>query len=254
MVEIVLLTDFGTTDFYTGQIHAVLHRLCPKARIIDLCHNLPAFDIQSAAFLLPELIQDYPTDSVFFVVVDPGVGSSCQRPLVLRCDRYWLVGPDNGLFSVLQQRSSQFDCYEINWRPEQMATSFHGRDLYAPVAAGLATGAHLPMQRLDLVLDPALQQVSGVTLLDLWKVIYIDHYGNCITGIHEDVLDSQVCLQVGRQVACYRESYYAADSGQLFWHINSLGLVEFSMPSANTANQVGIVIGDRVQDLPRPVT
>jgi len=248
MADIVLLTDYGTTDFYTGQIHAVLGQRCPRARIIDLCHHLPSFDIQSAAFLLPELFNGFARDTVFFCVVDPGVGSE-QRSLVIDCDRYWLVGPDNGLFSVALQRSKQAICYEISWRPKQLSASFHGRDLYAPVAAGLATGAHLPMRQLDPELDPLPLQVPEVTVTDLWKIIYIDHFGNCITGIHEGTVNMSKPLQIGTTVARYRTSFFAADPGQLFWYPNSLGLVEFSMPSANAACLADFRVGDRVQCL-----
>jgi len=246
MADIVLLTDFGTTDYYTGQIHGVLSQLCPAVRVIDLCHHLPSFDIQSTAFLLPELLKGFPVDTVFFCVVDPFVGSR-QRSLAMYCDQRWLVGPDNGLFSVALQRSRQSDCYEISWRPELLSMTFHGRDLYAPVAAGLATGSPLPMQPLASGQNHGLQQVHDVTALDLWKIIYIDHYGNCLSGIHAAVVSTELLLQVGETVARHAETFSAALSGQLFWYQNSLGLVEFSLWVADAAQRANIAVGDQVQ-------
>lgn len=245
MTAIVLLTDFGTKDYYCGQVHAVFARLCPQFPVIDLCHHLPAFTVQSSAFLLAELVRDFPMDTVFFCVVDPGVGG-CQRPLVLRSGQQWFVGPDNGLFSVLQQRASSMSCYEILWRPDTLSRTFHGRDLYAPVVAGLAMGAHLPMRLLDRMVDPVLEQVADATMKDFWQVIYIDHYGNCITGIHAAVVSHRDSLRVGNHEACYREAFFAATAGELFWYRNSLGLVELSMSAAAAATQAGIGIGDRV--------
>ncbi len=246
MATIVLLTDFGTSDFYVGQIHGVFDRLCPRVKVIDLCHHLPAYDIQSAAFLLPELIRDFPAGTVFMCVVDPTVGSD-QKAVVLLSDQYWLVGPDNGLLSVVHHRSSQVRCHEVSWRPKQLSSTFHGRDLYAPVAAGLAIGTHRPMQRMALDSLSPLQQVPEASSRDLWKVIYIDHYGNCITGIHGSSIDNDVRLKIGGHLVCHHRAFFDATAGQLFWHTNSLGLVELAITGANAAETSAIRVGDAMQ-------
>src|SRR5437667_3655074 len=125
---IVLYTDYGVGDPYVGQIHAALAREAPGVPIVDLLHTVPNFDIRAGAYLLPALAAEFPEGSIFVGVVDPGVGSD-RAAVMARADRRWYVGPDNGLFHVVARRAYHLDVWTIEWKPERLSASFHGRDL-----------------------------------------------------------------------------------------------------------------------------
>jgi len=134
---IVLFTDFGVEGPYIGQMKAVLAREAPSEVVIDLFANAPSFDAQSAAYLLAAYSAEFSVGTVFLAVVDPGVGSERRAAAVL-VDGRWFVGPDNGLFNVVAMRARDVQWWDLTWRPEHLSASFHGRDLFAPVAARLS--------------------------------------------------------------------------------------------------------------------
>lgn len=137
---IVLFTDFGLSGPYIGQMKAVLAREAPGVPLIDLFSDAPAFDPISSAYLLAAYAPEFPAGTVFLCVVDPGVGGE-RAALAVQADSRWFVGPDNGLMAVAAaraERSRRF--FRIDWRPPSLSASFHGRDLFAPVAALLARG------------------------------------------------------------------------------------------------------------------
>src|SRR5436190_535341 len=136
---IVLYTDYGINDPYVGQLHAVLAREAPGVPVVDLLHTVANFDIRAGAYLLPALAQEFPEGSIFVGVVDPGVGGD-RAAVMVHADRRWYVGPDNGLFHLVVQRAHRREAWVIDWKPERLSASFHGRDLFAPVAARLARG------------------------------------------------------------------------------------------------------------------
>ena len=134
---IVLFTDFGLTGPYTGQMKAVLARNAPAVPVIDLFADAPAFQPYLSAYLLGAYCGAVPQGGVLLGVVDPGVGTD-RLPLVVRADGRWYVGPDNGLFELVMRRAAVVEAWTIDWRPDRLSASFHGRDLFAPVAAKLA--------------------------------------------------------------------------------------------------------------------
>src|SRR5215472_5415243 len=173
---IVLFTDFGADDIYVGQIKAaLLKELSPNSIIVDLLHSVPPFKVRAGAHLLAALQSRFPAGAVFVAVVDPGVGTS-RDAVVLQADDKWYVGPDNGLLSVVAARASQSHASRIVWRPQRLSASFHGRDLFAPVAVRIAQN-RLPADWLEE--SEALRVELGPA--DLPEVVYIDHYGNALT-------------------------------------------------------------------------
>ena len=140
---IVLCTDFGPAGPYVGQVKAVLAREAPGVPVIDLFADLPPFRPQLAAYLLAAYGETFVAGDVILAVVDPGVGSA-RAALALEADGRWYVGPDNGLFEIVQRRAGAAQCWTIDWRPPAMSATFHGRDLFAPVAARLARGEPPP--------------------------------------------------------------------------------------------------------------
>jgi len=139
---IALFTDFGLHGPYTGQMKAVLHQMAPGVPVIDLFANAPVGNPKPSAYLLAAYVTWFPAGTVFLCVVDPGVGGS--RPAItLEADERWYVGPGNGLFELVRRRARNARSWDIAWRPERLSASFHGRDLFAPVAASLASGGRM---------------------------------------------------------------------------------------------------------------
>lgn len=219
---IILFTDFSANDIYVGQAKAVLAQTTPSVPVIDLLHNTPAFDIESGAHLLSALYRQFMPGSVFFTVVDPGVGSA-RDAVVMAADGYYFVGPDNGLLSVVAARTETTRTWRITWRPEKLSDSFHGRDLFAPVAAWIATG-QFPADKLEQI-DSLAVQASGE---DLARIIYIDHYGNCLTGVRTALFPDASSLSVASETVCRARTFSDVSLGVAFWYENSLGLVEIA--------------------------
>ena len=140
---IVLFTDFGLHGPYVGQMRAMLHQMAPDIPVIDLFADAPVGNCRASAYLLAAYAAWFPAGTVFLCVVDPGVGGA--RPaIILEADGKWYVGPSNGLFELVQRRAETTHSFDITWHPERLSASFHGRDLFAPVAAMLARGATRP--------------------------------------------------------------------------------------------------------------
>jgi S-adenosylmethionine hydrolase len=217
-------------------VKAVLAARAPGVPVIDALHAAPDFAIEPAAHLLAALQQQYPRGSVFLAVVDPGVGSE-RGTIVVDADGRSFVGPDNGLLSLVWQRARHRACRRIAWRPAHLSSSFHGRDLFAPVAAGLAMnraprGWLAPQRAPDVLLPDA----------DLAKVIYIDHYGNGVTGLRASSANG--ILRVGRRNLESARIFEEARGA--FWYENSMGLVEIAMPRASAARKLRLKIGTPV--------
>jgi S-adenosylmethionine hydrolase len=238
---ICLYTDFGGTDLYVGQVKARLLAAVPGLPLIDLLHDAPAFDVEASAHLLEAMTRQLPAGAVTMAVVDPGVGTA-RRPVVLRAGSAWFVGPDNGLLSVVAQRAGgDVQVWEIAWRPQRLSYSFHGRDLFAPMAARLAlegAGAAglVPRPGLDVLLPAA----------DLARVIYVDHYGNCMTGIRAHAVDGRTLACAGTTIRQARV-FGAVSPGEVFWYANSLGLVEVAVNRGSAAAVLGLTAGAPVR-------
>lgn len=237
---IALYTDFGVTDPYVGQLHVVLARDAPGVAVVDLFHSVPNFDIRAGAYLLPALSGACPPGTTFVCIVDPGVGGE-RRPLILRADGRTYVGPDNGLFHVLQKRAQQSECHVIDWRPAQLSASFHARDLFAPVAALLARGA-TPASTPTPPTPP-----RGEWPDDLPVIVYIDHYGNAITGLRAQRFDRSRQLRVGGRTVRYARVYAEVKPGEVFWYENANGLVEIAMNQGSCASALGLAPGAPVE-------
>jgi len=239
-MSIFLFTDFGAADLYAGQVKAVLQQHAPDVAVIDLLHDAPAFDVQASAHLLAAISMQLPPASVTLAVVDPGVGGA-RDAVALAADNNWYIGPDNGLLSVLAARAKACACWRITWRPEQLSASFHGRDLFAPVAAAIACGEF-----------PAGKAESGARLSvdfggnDLGEIIYIDHYGNAFSGLRAQDLPRDARIVVAGRSLGHARVFSAVPAGEVFWYQNSLGLVEIAGNSCSAAARLGLRIGQPV--------
>lgn len=236
---IVLLTDFGARDPYVGQLKARLAERAPHHPVVDLLHEVPDFNPHAGAHLLAAFAPGFPPGSVFLAVVDPGVGTSRDAVVVTAGGR-WFVGPDNGLLSVVAARHADTRRWRITWQPEGLSATFHGRDLFAVIAADIARG-EFPADKLSPIDRLAVEFDAG----DLARVIYVDHYGNAWTGVRG--------LLPNARVSAAGESFRHADSfgfvgkGEGFWFINSVGLLELAVNRGSAAAQFGLGVGDAVQ-------
>jgi S-adenosylmethionine hydrolase len=240
-MAIVLFTDYGINDPYVGQMKAMLHQHAPGETVIDLLHDVPAFNIRASAYLLAAMVRYFPEKTVFLTVVDPGVGGA-RDALVVEAGGRWYVGPDNGLLSVVGARTHKGDSWRIVWRPEQLSASFHGRDLFAPVAARLAAEGRLPRGWLEH--KGTLDVEFGPD--DLPEIIYIDHYGNACTGIRAGGIPREAMLAAGELRMPYARVFSEVPEGSAFWYENSQGLVEIAVNCGSAAQRFALKIGDAV--------
>ncbi len=239
---ILLYTDFGLKDPYLGQVHAAILSVNPDARIIDLFHGSPQFSARVAAYLLPAFTRAVAPPFVCMAIVDPGVGSD-RGALIVRIGSRVYVGPDNGLFNQLLKENKDAEVSRIRWEPVQLSVSFHARDLFAPVASKLDCGGSVDEEPMDKA-----QLVSPDWPLDVSEVLYIDHYGNLMTGIREAVLPADIAaVRTRGKVIGKARTFSAVKQGALFWYINSQGLVEIAANRSSAAILTGASVGDLVQ-------
>ncbi|WP_434616000.1 SAM hydrolase/SAM-dependent halogenase family protein [Azospirillum sp. B2RO_4] len=237
---ILLFTDFGLSGPYTGQMKAVLAQQAPTVPAIDLFADAPAFDPQLSAYLLAAYAPAFPAGSVFLSVVDPGVGTE-RRPVMVEADGRWFVGPDNGLFALIARRATSLNAWKIDWIPDNLSASFHGRDLFAPVAASLATGR--PVERSPL---PASAIDRPGWPDELPRIVYVDVYGNAMTGLRASTLPADaVLIAAGTRIARAR-TFGAVGPGQPLWYENSNGLAEIAVNRGRADRVLGLAVGDPV--------
>lgn len=239
-MRVLLFTDFGAGDLYVGQVHAAIAAEAPGLPVIDLLHEAPRCDPRAGAHLLAALAARIPGGDAVMAVVDPGVGGA-RRALAVRAGGRWLVGPDNGLLSVAAARAGDAQVYQIVWRPPALSATFHGRDLFAPVAARLARG------------DPPGALLAGASGFDvdlgggdLAEVIYVDHYGNAVTGLRAGTLAPTARLRVAGCSLAFAPTFGAVPPGAAFWYEGSLGLAEIAVNGSSASAALGLAVGERV--------
>ena len=236
---IVLFTDFGVRDPYVGQVKARLAEQAPAQQVVDLLHEAPDFNPHAGAHLLAALAIGFQPGSVFLAVVDPGVGTPRDAVVVLAGGR-WFVGPDNGLLSVVAARHPDSKLWHISWQPDVLSPTFHGRDLFALIAADIARG-EFPTDKLTPIDKLHVEFDAG----DLARVIYIDHYGNAWTGVRGVMKDARV--SAAGETFKHSESFGFVSKGEGFWFINSVGLLELAVNRGSAAVAYGLKVGDPVQ-------
>lgn len=236
---IFLFTDYGLEGPYLGQVRTVLYSLAPEEKVINLISDAPRNNPRASAYLLASLSQNIPEGSIVFCVVDPGVGNNKDKPVILKINNTWYVGPDNGLFSIVARQDKNLECWVITWLPDNMSKSFHGRDLYAPVCAKIANKNSIPGNQVDWKVRADLPE-------DLYEVIYIDHFGNCMTGVRGSMLAKETIIKIDNQDVGRAETFANVKEGQAFWYVNSNGLVEIAVNQASAAQSLHLEIGDQL--------
>lgn len=238
---ILLFTDFSHAGPYVGQVKAVLAAHAPEVPVIDLMHDAPAWDPMAAAYLLAAFAPECRKGSVLLCVVDPGVGTDERKPTIVRADDRWFVGPGNGLFNVVAARAKTLSWWDITWSPDRLSPTFHGRDLFAPVAAGLALDGEPPVTAC----------VPAARLLPDWpddypRIIYVDHFGNAMTGIRGTSLDASRSIEINGYEFSYARTFATAPPARGFWYANSNGLVEIAINQDRATDRYELKPGDEV--------
>lgn len=233
---IVTFTDFGWQGTYIAELELCIERLAPGKRVIHLMKDAPAFNPVAAGIVLAAHVKRFPKHTVFLGVVDPGVGSDTQKPVVLFADDRWYVGPGNGLFDAVAINSENPQWFEISWRPDKLSESFHGRDLFAPIAVHVSTKCNV-----DTVCTPLDYQPSHAVKLK--QIVYIDHYGNCITGISGEGIDTASVVRIGNESFCHAKVFSDVSTGTGFWYVNSAGLLEIAVNQGSAEKEFGFSIG-----------
>lgn len=234
---VYLFTDFGWAGPYVGQMLAVMGAACPRCRVVSLMHDAPGMRPDLAAYLLPAVTAHLPPGGLVVAVVDPGVGSDRAALVVYAGDRVY-VGPDNGLLSRLP---GIHRVERVLWRPGTLSVSFHGRDIFAPVAMKLAQGQWLETASMH----PA-EMVGADWPGSSARVIYVDAFGNLMTGIDPAGLQETACLSIGGRQVAHARTFSDAPAGRLFWYLNSQGLIEIAAGGGSASETLSLELGDPI--------
>lgn len=235
---ILLFTDFGLEGPYIGQVKATLWHEVPETPVFDLFSDAPVFAPRASSYLLAAYTDVFPHDSIFLAVVDPGVGTAWRRPVIVRAGGRWFVGPDNGLFNVVMQRNDDCRMWDITHQPKTMSATFHGRDLFAPVAACLARGEHPPGEPVD-----PEHRVHHDWPDDLPEIVYIDRYGNAMTGMRAQSLPVGTALEINGQHLERSRTFGDVPVGDATWYENANGLAEIAVNRGSAAERLGLEVG-----------
>ena len=253
---ITLMTDFGTSDHFVGAMKGVILDINPQIRIVDITHAVPPQDIRGAAFLINSAYRYFPSGSIHVIVVDPGVGSQ-RRSIICQTDAAYFVCPDNGVLSYILKDNTHRVVALDNaafWLSE-VSNTFHGRDIFAPVAAYLSRGISLGQfgnvaNNVARFSIPA-PQVSKAAIIG--SVIWIDRFGNLITNLTPDMLESfgmesDFVIRAGKAEICRLNRAYAeSGKGECLAIVGSSGHLEISVNQGSAAQALGLRRDDTIE-------
>ena len=253
---ITLVTDFGLKDYFVGAVKGVIFGVNPKVRIVDITHEISEHDIEAAAFTVLAVSGSFPAGTIHLAIVDPGVGSS-RKPLLIESRGQFFVGPDNGLFSyVVEDDAVVFELTNTGYFRQPLSQTFHGRDVFAPVAAALSCGIKPETLGKRIEKWVTLAPLKPKKLRDGLeaRVIHIDRFGNCITNltpadIRAEEIGSVTQLKVGgKHIESFRPFYgdNARGGKRLFAIWGSAGFLEISAENKSAAELLGVTRGERV--------
>lgn len=256
---VAMLTDYGNHDHYVAILAANILKSNPSAKMVTITHEITPFNIMEGAFTLAEAVTEFPPGTVFLGIVDPGVGSE-RTPIVVATNTgHFLVGPDNGLFDPSIQRCGGATVYAIEnpeyLRPGTMSSTFHGRDIFAPVAGHLSHG--VPPEKMGprrddwvrLEIQQAVREKTGVT----GTVLQVDYYGNVLTNIPASWMEgaafgTQFEIVVNdKPTACtWQRTYSDVPAGACLTLANAAGNIEIARNLDNAARDLGAEVGHRI--------
>ena len=251
---ITLLTDFGTKDGYIGAVKGVIKRINPQAEIVDITHDVDSYDVLGAAFALSNFYRYFPKGTIHLAVVDPGVGS-LRQPILIKTKDFFFVGPDNGIFSFIYQREDLTDIIVISNKKYFLAepsSTFHARDIFAPVAAYLSLGikteefGSAAKECMKVIIpqpEPEGKSLKG-------EIIHVDHFGNLITNICADLLKNKKNAEIvmgKRKIKGISRSYFEIKEKRLGALIGSSDFLELAVNQGSAQTLLKAKVGDRIR-------
>ncbi len=255
---ITLTTDFGEQDPYVGAMKGVILGITSRVVLVDITHQVPPQNVREGAYILASVTPYFPDNTIHVVVVDPGVGTA-RRPLAIRTERAYYVVPDNGLITPVLRRERVEEIVHLNndtyWLPK-VSHTFHGRDIFAPVAAYIARGVPLyalgtPLKEEEIV---HLEWPDARALPDgsiEGMVVHVDHFGNIVTNIPAEMLDgapeSWVFQVNEHRLRGLKQAYAEVAVGEALALIGSNNTLEFAIREGNAAAAWNVQAGDPVR-------
>jgi S-adenosylmethionine hydrolase len=255
---ITLTTDFGANDHFVGTMKGVVYNINPSARVVDISHEVPSYDLLDGALTIAQAYSYFPPETIHVVVVDPGVGSA-RRPILARTEKYFFVAPDNGVLSLALERERRVSVRHItaeNYFLHPVSQTFHGRDIFAAVAAWLSTGlesSDFGQEVSDYVRfripTPKVSQkgIHGV-------ILKVDKFGNLVTNITPHDIPQlfaphppQLKIVIGKhEVISMRTAYAEGTPGEIFGILGSMGFLEIAMNQGSAARALEVGKGAEV--------
>jgi S-adenosyl-L-methionine hydrolase (adenosine-forming) len=252
---ITLTTDFGLRDHYVSAMKAVILGISPGVRLVDISHQIPPQDVMAGAWVVKNAAPYFPEGTIHLVVVDPGVGTE-RIPVALQLGEQFFVGPDNGVFSLIAENNDYTACRLTDpsyWR-ENASNTFHGRDIFAPVAAHLANGVNLEKfgdAVEKLVTYRWATPISDKDGIQGW-IVHIDRFGNLISNIPEELiqklnLTGRLKIYVGNTILHQLvKSYGFVEDGEPAAYIGSSGMLEVAINKGNASEMLGVHKGAQI--------
>ena len=256
---IALLTDFGESDFFVPSMKGVIASINSTAKVVDITHSIPSFDVLAGGFVLFASYRFFPKKTIFVSIIDPGVGSS-RKILLAQSEKYSFIAPDNGLLSPVLEEEGFYELRDISnpkYYLDSTGVTFEGRDKMAPVSAWLSLGIHPEefgpkiehMQKMDWDSpQQAENEIKGA-------ILYSDKFGNLITNISSSMLEPLVkkygkkalCLMAGDARIPFGEFYSAVPKNEPVFVLGSVGLIEVSVNGGSALNKLNLKPGDKVR-------
>ncbi|TET72543.1 MAG: hypothetical protein E3J56_05175 [Candidatus Aminicenantes bacterium] len=261
---IALMTDFGKEDFFVASLKGTILKINPLARIVDITHRVPSFDVFASSFVLFSTFQYFPLQTIFLVIVDPGVGSS-RKILLAETKNYFFIAPDNGVLSLVIEKDEIKQIRKVTnekfFLPNPSST-FEGRDKMAPVAAWLSK--EVPCEEFGhevshyKKVSEKRPQVRGNEILG--RILYVDKFGNLITNVPFQMVDflrekrnvEMISLFVkNTEILSFKKNYSSAKKGELLFLGGSLGLIEIAVREGSACEKLKAETGDEVRIITR---
>jgi hypothetical protein len=247
---IALISDFGYRDAYVGIMKSVIKGLSPDAQLIDLCHEVPAHNVMSGAYLVASAVAYLPENSIVLGVVDPGVGTS-RRAIAVQAGQLTYIGPDNGLFNMAYDLTPPLKAVELSnsdFHLPRVSKTFHGRDIFSPVAGHLARGVAFEELGDEIEIESLVRlpeigpliKESGIEC----RIVHVDHFGNVVTNLSRDVMEAAqrrpVFARIKEHRAQFAESFAHVAKNDPVAYFNSTDFLEIGIRNGSAAEQLDL--------------